>query len=142
MLTYVCVILIDFQAHCDAFIQNHSECTYNLTLRIVRVTIVAVEKTMNITYSVCVKVVLGIQHAVLMCRIISPFVAPPAVTQFSTLSHKWYDSQKQAFENKFCVSIFSRNFVSNMYHSKIIQPDNVINVHVTSCKVPFILARL
>jgi len=32
VLTYVCVILIDFQAHRDAFIQNHSETSNKFTV--------------------------------------------------------------------------------------------------------------
>jgi len=69
-------------------------------------------------HGVSVKVVLGIQHALRMCRIISPSVACPAVPNFSTLSHKWYDSLKQAVEHKFCVSILSTTFVPSMSYSK------------------------
>jgi len=40
------------------------QCTYNVTLRLIRATIVAVEKQyIDITYSECVFVALGIQHA-------------------------------------------------------------------------------
>jgi len=46
------------------------QCTYNLTLRRVRVTIFAVDKAVSIPYSECVFAALGIQHAKLMRLII------------------------------------------------------------------------
>jgi hypothetical protein len=39
------------------------QCTYSLTLRSVRATIVIVEKALSVTYSDCVFVALGIRHA-------------------------------------------------------------------------------
>jgi hypothetical protein len=42
------------------------QCTYNVTCRRVRVTAVAVEKQQLFTYSECVSVALGIQHAMRM----------------------------------------------------------------------------
>ena len=39
------------------------QCTYNVTVRRVRVTIVAVEKSVSVTYSERVFVALGIQYA-------------------------------------------------------------------------------
>jgi len=52
-----------------------SQCTYNVTFRCVRATIVAVEKQEVLTYSACAFVALGIQHAKLMRRIILSSVA-------------------------------------------------------------------
>jgi len=49
-------------------------CTYDVTLRRIRVTRVAVKK-ISITYSECVSVALVIQHAMHMCRIILSSVA-------------------------------------------------------------------
>jgi hypothetical protein len=60
--------------------------TLNVTLRRVRLTTVAVEKQHVITYSVCVFVVLGIQHALPMSRIIFSFVDCPALTVFLNIS--------------------------------------------------------
>jgi hypothetical protein len=46
------------------FDKQDRQCTYNVTLRILRVTIVAVE--MIITYSECISIVLVTQHAMRM----------------------------------------------------------------------------
>jgi hypothetical protein len=54
----------------------------------VRVTIVAVKKQLVITYSKYVFVVLGIQHALRMRRVILSSVSCPALQYFSTFSHK------------------------------------------------------
>jgi hypothetical protein len=59
-----------------------------VTLKRVRVAIVAVEKTVNITYSECAFVNFGIQYAERMRPITLSSVACPAVQYFSTLSHK------------------------------------------------------
>jgi hypothetical protein len=46
------------------------QCTYNVLLRHVRATVVAVEKTIIITYSECMSVALGIQYAMRMRQIV------------------------------------------------------------------------
>ena len=51
-------------------IKQDKQCTYNVTLRRVRATIVAVEKAKSTTYSECVPISLGIQHAVHTRRIV------------------------------------------------------------------------
>ena len=66
----------------------------------------------DITYSECVIVVLGIQHAKRMCHIILSSVACPSVPYFSTLSHKRHNfRKKKATERKMFVLIFSTSFV-------------------------------
>jgi hypothetical protein len=49
--------------------QMRQQSTYNVTLRCLRVTIVSCGKT-SITYSECVCIALGIQHAMRMRRIV------------------------------------------------------------------------
>jgi hypothetical protein len=64
-------------------------------------------KAINITYSECVSVALGIQHTNCMPHVILSSVTCLAVKYFSTLSHKCYDFRK----NKMYVLIFSTTFV-------------------------------
>jgi hypothetical protein len=48
-------------------------------------------KAITITYSECVFLALGIEHAMRMRRVIFSYVACPTVPYFSTLSHKRHD---------------------------------------------------
>jgi len=48
-------------------------------------------KAISITYSKCVFVALFIQHAMRMCRVVLSPVVYPAISYFSTLSHKRHD---------------------------------------------------
>ena len=57
------------------------QCTYNLILRRVHVTIAAVEKAVSVTYSECASVALVIQHSKRMRHIVSS-VARPALPYF------------------------------------------------------------
>jgi DNA-binding transcriptional MocR family regulator len=82
---------------------------YNVTLRQIHATTVAVEKSISITYSERVFVTLGIQHAMHMCHIVM-FGLPHSTIFFSTLSHQWYDFQKYSVRRKMCVLIFSTTF--------------------------------
>jgi hypothetical protein len=75
-------------------------------------------KEISITYSQCVFVALGIQHAMRMRRIILSPVACPAVPYFSTLSHKRNDFRKEVTERNMCVLIFSTTSILNISHSK------------------------
>jgi hypothetical protein len=67
---------------------------YNVTLRRVPVKIVAVENS-NVTYSDCVFVTLGIQHAMRMDQIILSSVAFQVLQYFSTLSQNRHDFREK-----------------------------------------------
>ena len=69
--------------------EEHKQCTYNVTLRLVCTTIVVVEDNeyYERTYSESVSVALGIQHAKRMRRVILSSVACPTVHYFPSLSH-------------------------------------------------------
>jgi hypothetical protein len=54
---------------------------------------------MSITQLVFVFVALGIQQAMCMHRIISSYMACPAVQYFSTLSHKLHRLRKKVIEH-------------------------------------------
>jgi hypothetical protein len=69
-------------------------------------------KQIIITYSECVFVTLGIQHAMRMRRIILPPVARLAVPYFSTLTRKLEDFRKRITYDTTCVLICVRMFVT------------------------------
>ena len=77
------------------------QCTYNITLKLVRTTGCCSERAINVTYSECVFVALIIQHAKRMRRIILSSVARLDLPYFSTLSHKRYDYRKESLNIKF-----------------------------------------
>ena len=75
-------------------------------------------KSINITYSECMFVDLGTQHAMRMRRVILSSVACPALHYFSTLSHKRTIFENEKLLNIKCVLIFPINCVWNISHSK------------------------
>jgi hypothetical protein len=86
--------------------------TYNVTQKRVRVTIVAVKRNEYYILRECVSVVLVIQHAKLMRRVILSSVASLAPQHFPTLSHKRHDFRGgggEVIKNKMCFDL-PRNF--------------------------------
>ena len=70
------------------------------------------------TYSECLFVVLGIQHAMRMIRVILSSVTRPALQYFSTESHKKRTIFEEKLLNMKCVGIFSTTFVRTISHSR------------------------
>ena len=92
----------------------------NVSLKLVHITIVAVGKKLNITFSECLFVAVVIQHAMRMRRIIFSSVASQATPYFSTLFKKTvrFLEKKKDVEHKICVLIVYTTFVCNVSHSK------------------------
>ena len=69
-------------------------------------------KAVNITYSECVSVALGVQHVMGMRHIMLSSVVGPARPHFAALSHKRHDFRgKKGIEHKIRVVIYSTTFV-------------------------------
>jgi len=63
------------------------------------------------------------------------------VKYFSALSHKRHDFQKECFESKMCILIFSK-FLSEIFLILVRTELYVIeNVYWSSCRVPLLLVR-
>ena len=69
------------------------------------------KKVISTTYSECVSVALGNQHALRMRLITLSSVTCPAVQNFSAVSHTQHDFRKKVTEHKMYGLIFSTNFV-------------------------------
>jgi len=72
-------------------------------------------------------------------------VAALAVPYFSMLSHIRNDILKNCIEHKMCVLIFFTIFVRDISHSmkkSASERNGIINIHRSSCKVPYILMKL
>jgi hypothetical protein len=115
------------------------QCTCNVTLRRVRVTIVAVEKQYYIFWVHVLALV--IQHAKCMCRIIFSSLACLALLYFSILSHQRHDFRQRSLLNIKWALIFSLQLSSEQFliPRRILR--DIINAHRSSCKVPVILDR-
>jgi hypothetical protein len=99
-------------------------------------------KAISITYSECVPVALGIQHAQRMRHIILSSVACLALLCFSIFSHKRHDFRgEKSLERELCVLTLSTSLSENFLILRIIQRYMIRNVCRSSFKVPVILVR-
>ena len=73
------------------------QCTHNIILRRVRLTIVFREKGINNTYSECVYVSIATQHAKRIRRIVTCGLSGPPPPYFSTLSHKRHEFRRKSY---------------------------------------------
>ena len=97
--------------------RGNVQCTHNVTLRRVRVTIVVVVKAVRITESEYASVALVLQHAKRMRRIIYSSVACLVLPFFLRYLINDTIFWKMSLNIK-CVLIFSTAFVWNIPHSK------------------------
>jgi hypothetical protein len=130
--------------------EQDRQCTYIVTLRRVRATIVAVEKQVLHNLSVCI---CSLRYPACKCAWpVQLSVACPALQCFSALSHKRHDFRKKILLRTQCVFRFSlQPFVWNISHCKrkwARYAKECILVFVWStlywslCEVPFIGLRV
>jgi len=89
--------------------KQYRQSTYNVTLKRVRETIVAVENQEIITYSECIFVGLGTQHAMHMRHIV--ICGLPGCAVFFHMSHQRHDFLKNVIEHK--MFVFSSQLLSD-----------------------------
>ena len=118
---------------CPPRVEQGRQCTYNVTLRRVRSTIVAVEKQVCVCVCVCVFVcvrerTLVTQHAKRMRHIILSSVACPAVPYVSILP---YNDFRKKFLNIKCFFLFYLQLSFETFlNLKRIQQETVIRTQV------------
>jgi hypothetical protein len=113
---------------------------YNVTLRHVDVTTVAVEKQTSITYSEYVSVAFGYleckahaPHYIIICGLSGSTIFCHTVSYNGTIFGKKLLNIK-------CVFLFSLQHSHKIFLiPRIIQGDTVMNVKASSCKAPVIL---
>jgi hypothetical protein len=121
--------------------QQDRQCTYNLILGSVRVTVVAMENN-KITYFECVFVALVISHAKRMRGVILSSVACLAIRNFYTLPRKRHDfGGGGGYWAKKSVLISSTSVSGTLLILRRIQRYITISIDRSLGKVPVILVR-
>jgi hypothetical protein len=98
-------------------------------------------KAINVTYSECVSGALFAQHAKGTLCVMLSYVVCPALPCCSQLSHNWRYFRGEVIEHKMCVLILCTALSEPFLILRRIQRDVVINVHMSSCKLPLIFVR-
>jgi len=122
------------------YMQHDRQCTYNITQRRVRVTIVAVEKQISIAHSECVFVDLSIKHAM---RLII-YGLPRSTTFFPhyLINGTILGAGVGKLLSIKCAFRASLQLPSEMFFIlKRMEQDMTGNLYRSSCKVLFILVR-
>jgi hypothetical protein len=129
---------------------------YNVILRRVHETTVAVEKQLILTYFCVCACVQMYAHmcgwtdagmCLCACSLTNPaynvplycYLRPLAPPHFLTLCYKRHNFQKKFIENKMCILILSTILFETFLILSQIQRDIAVNVETSSCKVPVIL---
>ena len=87
-------------------------------------------------------VVLVFNHTKRTCHVIALSLSCPALTHFSTLSHKRHDFMKNVTKYKTCILIFCTTAGRNISHFKITRRDAIIHVRSPSYELPYPLCLL
>jgi hypothetical protein len=123
-------------------LKQDMQCTYNVTLRWVCVTIVVVEKqqVLNVINAYLYSCFSFLERKLhLFCTKLCCNLWPVWLYLIFTLSHKGPNFQTTFFEHRICVSIFSTTFSETFLILRRIDENIIINLYRSSCKVPVIL---
>ena len=110
--------LIDFiPLHNNTELQRKedSQCTFNVTLRCVCTTTVAVEKQLSSTNSECVFAVLGIQHVTRMHHIICGLAGSTIILHIISSKAQFSKNKKKGNWTHKCVFWFSLQILSETF---------------------------
>jgi hypothetical protein len=106
--------------HCWTWfgVLQDKHCTYNVTVRRVHVTIVAVEKQFLIPYSDCMFCNLIYPACTVHAPIILSIVSCLGFPYFSALSHRRHAFRKKTVTDIKCVLVFFTTFVWKISHTR------------------------